>query len=101
MTAPVRSLPSTRRPEPVEWSRQTAGDLTLLRVGTQPQNVLGSCGDDHRINWGYAYAAAPSAALKRGDRRSDGPGKARSSRTAVLPAADDAACPARPTIASR
>ena len=47
--------------EPVEWSRQTADDLTLLRVGTQAQNVLGSCGDDHRINWGYAYAAAPRA----------------------------------------
>jgi hypothetical protein len=46
--------------EPVEWSRQTAGNLTLLRAGTQAQPVLGSCGDDHRINWGYAYAAAPS-----------------------------------------
>jgi hypothetical protein len=46
--------------EPVEWSRQAAGDLTLLRVGTRAQPVLGSCGDDHRINWGYAYAAAAS-----------------------------------------
>ncbi len=46
--------------ERVEWSRQTTGDLTLLRVGTVSQNVLGSCGDDHRINWGYAYAAAQS-----------------------------------------
>ena len=50
--------------EPVAWSRQTAGDLTLLRVGTQAQPVLGSCGDDHRINWGYAYAAAPSGLCK-------------------------------------
>ena len=47
--------------EPVQWRRQAAGNLTLLRVGTQSQNVLGSCGDDHRINWGYAYAAAPTA----------------------------------------
>ena len=46
--------------EPVEWSRQTAGALTLLRIGTRAQNVLGSCGDDHRINWGYAYLAAPT-----------------------------------------
>ncbi|MGO9113878.1 MAG: glutaminase domain-containing protein [Thermoguttaceae bacterium] len=46
--------------EPVEWSRATAGDLTLLRVGTRSQNVLGSCGDDHRVNWGCAYTAAPS-----------------------------------------
>ena len=53
-----------RTAERVEWSRQTAGDLTLLRAGTKSQNVLGSCGDDHRINWGYAYAAAPSGLAK-------------------------------------
>jgi hypothetical protein len=50
--------------EPVQWSRQTAGELTLLRAGTESQNLLGSCGDDHRIDWGYAYAAAPSGASK-------------------------------------
>jgi hypothetical protein len=44
--------------ERVEWSRGAAGSLTTLRVGTQEQSVLGSAGDDHRINWGYAYAAA-------------------------------------------
>src|SRR5208337_2761141 len=50
--------------ELVEWSRQNTKDLTLLRIGTQAQSVLGSCGDDHRINWGYAYAAAPSELSK-------------------------------------
>ena len=50
--------------ELVEWSRQTVNDLTLLRVGTQSQKVLGSSGDDHRINWGYAYAAAQRALSK-------------------------------------
>ncbi|HVV70946.1 MAG TPA: DUF5127 domain-containing protein, partial [Verrucomicrobiae bacterium] len=44
--------------EPVEWSRQKVGDLTALRVGTKAQPVLGSAGDDHRINWGYLYVAA-------------------------------------------
>ena len=44
--------------EQVDWSRVEAGKLTALRVGTQDQPVLGSAGDDHRINWGYAYAAA-------------------------------------------
>ena len=48
----------------VEWSRATAGDLTALRVGTKAQPVLGSCGDDHRINWGYAYVAASRALAK-------------------------------------
>jgi hypothetical protein len=44
--------------EPAVWSRLQAGPLTALRVGTEAQSVLGSSGDDHRINWGYAYAAA-------------------------------------------
>ena len=44
--------------QPVDWSRMKAGRLTALRVGTREQPVLGSSGDDHRIDWGYAYAAA-------------------------------------------
>ena len=47
-----------RTNELVEWSRVKAGKLTALRVGTQEQPILGSSGDDHRIDWGYAYAAA-------------------------------------------
>jgi hypothetical protein len=47
--------------EKVAWAREKAGSLTLLHMGTVEQNVLGSSGDDHRINWGYAYAAASSA----------------------------------------
>jgi hypothetical protein len=44
--------------ELVEWKKIKTGTLTALRVGTQAQPILGSSGDDHRINWGYAYAAA-------------------------------------------
>ena len=47
-----------RPEEKVEWARQKAGALTALRLGTVEQAVVASCGDDHRINWGYAYAAA-------------------------------------------
>jgi hypothetical protein len=44
--------------EKVEWGRESAGKLTALRIGTTSQKVVGSSGDDHRINWGYAYLAA-------------------------------------------
>ena len=47
--------------EPVTWSRVAAGNLSIMRAGTQAQPILGSAGDDHRINWGYAYVAAPTA----------------------------------------
>ena len=46
--------------EKVNWAREKAGRLTALRIGTVAQPVVGSSGDDHRINWGYAYAAAPT-----------------------------------------
>jgi hypothetical protein len=39
----------------VTWSRETAGDLTLLRVGTTEQPVLAKKGDNLRIDWGHLY----------------------------------------------
>jgi len=50
--------------ELVAWSRMQAGPLTALRVGTEGQPLLGSSGDDRRINWGYAYAAASTRQAK-------------------------------------
>lgn len=44
--------------EPVTCLAESAGDLTALRAGTVAQPILGSSGDNHRINWGYVYAAA-------------------------------------------
>jgi hypothetical protein len=46
--------------QPVTWSRQIAGDLTLLKVGTEQQHRLGNPGDDTRIDWGFAFTAARS-----------------------------------------
>ncbi len=46
--------------EKVQWSREEIGGLTALRMGTADQPVLGSSGDDHRIDWGFAYAVAPT-----------------------------------------
>jgi hypothetical protein len=45
----------------VNCERSTAGDLTALRAGTVDQTFLAPAGDDTRIDWGYAYVAAPTA----------------------------------------
>jgi len=57
-------LAVNRTSEKVQWFRETAGKLTALRIGTVEQPILGSSGDDHRINWGYVYAAAPGQESK-------------------------------------
>ncbi len=46
--------------EKVAWGREKSGVLTLLHAGTEAQPVLGSGGDDHRIDWGRVHAAARS-----------------------------------------
>ena len=47
--------------EQVNWERETAGVLTALRSGTVNQIYFKPAGDDTRINWGYAYVAAPTS----------------------------------------
>lgn len=43
------------------WSRERVPGLTALKIGTEAQAVLGRTGDRVRIDWGYAWLAAPSA----------------------------------------
>ena len=57
-------LAVNQRDERVNLERGIAGPLTFLRAGTEDQSVLGSSGDDHRIDWGYAYVAAPTSSAK-------------------------------------
>jgi hypothetical protein len=59
------ALAVNRTDEKVTCGREKSGplltrSLALLRAGTDAQPVLGSSGDDHRIDWGYVYAAARS-----------------------------------------
>ena len=49
----------------VEWQRSTAGPLTLLRTGTKEQKVLGTKGDNVRIDWGYLYIGVDKQAETR------------------------------------
>lgn len=45
--------------QPVIWGRYKAGNLTVLRVGTKDQTVLGKAGDNLRIDWGYFTVVMP------------------------------------------
>ena len=78
--------------EQVTWLREQAGPLTLLRVGTLEQPVLGSAGDNRRIDWGYAYAGA----LTKQCRSAVGPNQAlldSFAENGTLPAGDDVQMP--------
>ena len=45
----------------VIWERGQAGSLVWMRIGTLEQPILQKKGDDLRIDWGYAYTAAPQS----------------------------------------
>jgi len=76
----------------VRWSRETMGPLTALKVGTVDQTLLTPPGDDVRIDWGYAYVAAPTgqtiAAIGDGGALAGG-----FAAGGTLPARDDARMP--------
>jgi hypothetical protein len=87
-------LAVNRQQEEVAWSREMAGNLSVLRIGTARQPVLGSSGDDHRIDWGFAYAAAPTKQSKAAFGASEDL-IASFVGNGTLPAADDIRMPRR------
>ena len=53
------SLAVNTTDQPAMWSRHSAGDLAVVRLGSLEQRMLTRSGDDLRIDWGYLYLAAP------------------------------------------
>lgn len=45
--------------QPVSTLQYQSGNLSLLKTGTIEQPILKKKGDDLRIDWGYAFVAAP------------------------------------------
>jgi Domain of unknown function (DUF4965)/Domain of unknown function (DUF5127)/Domain of unknown function (DUF1793)/Domain of unknown function (DUF4964) len=45
----------------VAWRREQVPGLKVMRVGRDRHQILQRRGDDLRIDWGYAYVAAPEA----------------------------------------
>ena len=82
--------------QPVTWSRETMGPLTALRTGTVTQTLFRPAGDNTRIDWGYAYAVAPSADSKSVISGNDGL-LAGFVKNGTLPAADDPPKPRAPS----
>ena len=79
--------------EKVVWSRLRSGGLDLLSIGSQAQPILGSSGDDLRINWGYFYLASASADNADGVITSYDAARGQFVKQGTLPSDDDTRMP--------
>lgn len=79
--------------EPVVWSREKLGGLSILRMGTERQPILGRAGDRVKINWGYLYAAMPQESSLRDVVANQRTVMDSFARHGVLPTADDTRMP--------
>ncbi|GAA5482401.1 glutaminase family protein [Haloferula sargassicola] len=48
----------------VQWEGGTDEGLSVLKIGSKEQRILGKKGDDLRIDWGFLYVAAPKSATE-------------------------------------
>ncbi len=48
----------------VQWQGGVKDGLSILKMGSKEQRILGKKGDDLRIDWGYLYVAAPQSSTE-------------------------------------
>ncbi len=48
----------------VTWNRMDVPGLNVMSIGSIDQKILGSKGDDHRIDWGHFMVSTPSTGSK-------------------------------------
>ncbi|RYX84471.1 DUF4965 domain-containing protein [bacterium] len=77
----------------VSWNRDSANNITALRIGSVVQPVLAKRGDDLRIDWGYLYLAAPNAKDLQSVLTSRSNAQAAWGRTGKLPNTDEPSTP--------
>jgi hypothetical protein len=80
----------------VAWERGAAGGLGWMRIGTTGQQVLSPKTDDSRLDWGYAYLAAPSTPGTVSVITGAAAAQRAFAQTGKLPAKDDTGMPRAP-----
>ncbi|MBN1345771.1 MAG: DUF4965 domain-containing protein [Phycisphaerae bacterium] len=75
----------------VTWDRmpETPAGMSLLRFGSKDQPVLGSAGDNRRIDWGYFYVGVPDMPGSRAAITSHTLGREGFVSGGTLPKSDD------------
>lgn len=77
----------------VSWGRVNIGSRSVLRMGSQAQEVLGKRGDDLRIDWGHLYVVPPTGA--QSTIQSDDASRGTFLKDGTLPTTDDVRMPRR------
>jgi hypothetical protein len=73
----------------VVWKREKVPGLSLLKVGSKDQPVLGRAGDNLRIDWGYLFLAVPPQGNGADVLSSDRAAREGFAQEGKLPAKDD------------